>query len=302
MTSISNVAVVGSGQMGLGIAENLAQAGFFVQIHKMTNTGELIAVRDKFINGLQKRVERGKLIREDFDKITANVTFHGYLVGIDSCQLVIESVVENFSIKKNTLKTIEDFVHYDTIIASNTSSLPLSSLACKLERPQNFVGLHFFNPANVMKLVEIGVTQQTHLDVVETCKTVCVRLGKTSVEVKASPGYVVNRLLLPYLLQSIETLEGSLTDAQSIDTAMQLGCGHPMGPLSLADFIGLDTVESMAKYLLHELQDKRYRIPSLLRLLVSRGEFGKKSGKGIFDYSVKPPKINSTVTNALQPK
>ena len=286
--SIEKVAVIGCGQMGLGITEVCAVAGFEVVAIKATG-GDLEKVRARLAKSLDRRVAKGKLSAEDRDATLARVRFAGDLEPVADVDLVIESALEDFAIKADLLQAIEAKISEGTILASNTSSLPLVKLAERVKRPEQLLALHFFNPAVIMKLVELGVTDKTAPGVTEAARAFCQQIGKVPVEVSASPGYVVNRLLVPYLLHAIETLESGIAGPEAIDEAMRLGCVHPMGPLSLADLIGLDVVAAMAATLQAELRDSRYRVPSLLRRLVNAGELGRKAGKGIFDYTGEQP-------------
>ncbi|MBX3249450.1 MAG: 3-hydroxybutyryl-CoA dehydrogenase [Myxococcales bacterium] len=289
--SIGSVGVVGCGQMGLGIVEVVASAGYAVTALKAT-PGDLEKVKARVAKSLDRRVDKGKLERAEADAILGRITITLELADLRDCDLVIESALEEMDTKAKLLRELEDVMTNGAILASNTSSLPLLKLADSLRRPEQFLALHFFNPAQVMKLVELGVTDRTAPGVVAAAKTFCQSIGKTAVEVSASPGYVVNRLLVPYLLHAIETLEEGVADAPAVDAAMQLGCNHPIGPLALADLIGLDVVMAMATTLQRELADSRYRVPSLLRRLVADQQLGRKSGIGLYDYRGKEPVTN----------
>lgn len=286
--SIERVAVIGCGRMGRGIAEVCAVAGFSVIAVKATG-GDLGEVRARFERSLERRVAKGKLSAEEKQAILARIEIAGTLDGVADADLVIESALEDFAVKAQLLCDLEGRMSQGAILASNTSSLSLVKLAERVQRPEQLLALHFFNPAVVMKLVELGVTDKTAPGATETARAFCQQIGKVPVEVSASPGYVVNRLLVPYLLHAIETLEHGVAGPEAIDEAMRLGCAHPMGPLALADLIGLDVVSAMATTLQAELRDSRYRVPSLLRRLVNAGELGRKSGKGIFDYGGEQP-------------
>lgn len=289
--SIGSVGVIGCGQMGLGIVEVVASAGYAVTAVKAT-PGDLEKVKAKVAKSLGRRVDKGKLERAEADAILDRITITLDLADVSDCDLVIESALEEMDTKAKLLRDLEGVMTNGAILASNTSSLPLLKLADGLRRPEQFLALHFFNPAQVMKLIELGITDRTAPGVVAATKTFCQSIGKTAVEVSASPGYVVNRLLVPYLLHAIETLEEGIADAPAVDTAMQLGCNHPIGPLALADLIGLDVVMAMATTLQRELADSRYRVPSLLRRLVADQQLGRKSGIGLYDYRGKEPVTN----------
>jgi 3-hydroxybutyryl-CoA dehydrogenase len=282
--AIEKIAVIGCGQMGLGIAESAATAGVSVLAVKLTG-GDLEVPRRTVAKGLDRRVAKGKLSQEERDAILGRLTFTADLSQLAGIPLVIESCVEELQTKGDILARLEPFLGEETILASNTSSLRLTELANFLQRPNRFLALHFFNPVPMMKLVEVSATSQTDLDARDAVVAFSEQIGKTPVLIQDLPGYVVNRLLVPYILHAIETLEAGVASAESIDTAMKLGCGHPMGPLALADLIGLDVVFAMAKTMHHELRDSRYRSPSLLRRLVLAGHLGRKTERGIYDYT-----------------
>ncbi|MEM1415057.1 MAG: 3-hydroxyacyl-CoA dehydrogenase family protein [Myxococcota bacterium] len=295
--SIETIVVVGCGQMGLGIAEACASHGKTVRLIKAT-PGTTEKAEARVQKSLGKRLQKGKIDQAEHDAILGRISFHTDLV-VEDVDLVIESALEHMETKVSLLRRLEARMAPGAILASNTSSLPLLELAEAMERPAQFLALHFFNPAQVMKLVEVGVTESTAPGVIETCKQLCAAIEKTPVIVSASPGYVVNRLLTPYMLHAIETLDAGIADAPSVDTAMKLGCGHPMGPLALADLIGLDVVRKMAETMGAELRDSRYRIPPLLDRLVEAGQLGRKSKLGLYDYRDDPR--NPVMNPALAP-
>ncbi|HEX6243836.1 MAG TPA: 3-hydroxyacyl-CoA dehydrogenase family protein [Polyangiales bacterium] len=293
--AVEKIAVIGCGQMGLGITESAASHGVRVVAVKLT-PGDLEAPRRRIQKGLDRRVERGKLSAEARASIMANIHFTSDLSEIGDADIVIESCVEDLASKCEILAKVEGHMREDAILASNTSSLRLRELARVLARPSQFLALHFFNPVPAMKLVEVSGTPETLPGAVETANAFCLQIDKTPVLIQDLPGYVVNRLLVPYMLHAIETLELGVATAESIDTAMKLGCGHPMGPLALADLIGLDVVIAMAKTMHSELRDSRYKQPSLLLRLVLAGHLGRKTGRGIYDYSnAENPVVNPAV-------
>jgi 3-hydroxybutyryl-CoA dehydrogenase len=294
--AVEKIAVIGCGQMGLGIAESAASQGVSVVAVKLTE-GDLEAPRRRIQKGLDRRVEKGKLSAEARDATMASIRFTADLADIADADIVIESCVEELALKCEVLAKVETYMRPDAILASNTSSLRLRDLARVLARPQQFLALHFFNPVPAMKLVEVSGTPDTDSAVCEAASAFCLQIDKTPVLIQDLPGYVVNRLLVPYMLHAIETLELGVASAESIDTAMKLGCGHPMGPLALADLIGLDVVIAMAKTMHSELRDSRYKQPALLRRLVLAGHLGRKSGRGIYDYSnAEKPVVNPAVS------
>ncbi|RLB51353.1 MAG: 3-hydroxybutyryl-CoA dehydrogenase [Deltaproteobacteria bacterium] len=288
---ISKVGVVGSGVMGKGIATTVASRGIPVVLVRATG-GDPKPVREQIAAQLERRVKRGKLSPEERDATLGRLTVSPDLADLAGCDLVIETALEELEPKRALLLRIEKHITAGTVLVTNTSSLPLDELADAIDRPEELVALHFFNPVGAMKLVELAATTRTAPGALLSARAFCERIGKVPVEVKPSPGYVVNRLLVPMLLHAIETLEAGTATPEAIDTAMKLGAAHPMGPLALADLIGLDVVFAMATTLKRELRDKRYRAPSLLRRLVLAGEVGKKTGRGIYDYSGERPVPN----------
>jgi len=293
--AIGKIAVIGCGQMGLGIAESAATHGIQVIAVKLT-AGDLDRARARIAKGLDRRVGRGKLAASERDAILGRIHFTSDLEALRDVELVIESCVEDAAVKSETLTTLERYIAPTTVLASNTSSLRLAELARGLTHPERFLALHFFNPVSAMKLVEVAGTSETDSDVRQRATDFCTQIGKTPVQIQDTPGYVVNRLLVPYILHAIETLEQGIATADSIDVAMKLGCGHPMGPLALADLIGLDVVVAMAKTMHTELRDSRYRAPSLLRRLVLAGHLGRKTSRGIYDYTnAENPMVNAAI-------
>jgi 3-hydroxybutyryl-CoA dehydrogenase len=291
MTTLNSIAIVGTGAMGRGIAEVSAAHGFETMLVKAT-PGSLDGARRLIAESLGRAVKKGKMTPEALDDTLGRLTLTSDLDALAHCDLVIESIVEDLESKRALFAELEPRLSTATVLASNTSSLPLSQLSETLKVPTRFVGVHFFSPVPVMKLVEIGATSRTYPQAVETAQQFARALEKTPVMVGDSSGYIVNRLLVPYLLDGIGALEARVAPAEAIDTAMRLGCGHPMGPLALADAIGLDIVYAMAKTMHRELNDRRYSPPALLRRLVLNNHLGKKTKLGIFDYSVEPAREN----------
>jgi 3-hydroxybutyryl-CoA dehydrogenase len=293
--AIAKIAVIGCGQMGLGIAESAATHGVHVIAVKLT-PGDLAVPRGTVQKGLERRVARGKLTAELRDGILSRLHFTNDLREIAGVDLVIESCLEELQTKGDILAKLEGFIGPATVLASNTSSLRLAELAGFLKHPERFLALHFFNPVPAMKLVEVSATLHTSEAARSLAMDFCTQIDKTPVQIQDTPGYVVNRLLVPFMLHAIETLEQGVASAESIDVAMKLGCGHPMGPLALADLIGLDVVFAMAKTMHSELRDSRYRSPSLLRRLVLAGHLGRKSARGIYDYTdAANPMVNPAI-------
>jgi len=295
---VNTVGVVGCGLMGSGVAEVAALAGFDVVVVKAT-AGSLEGAIKRVEASLDRSVAKGKLTQEARDAARARMTFSGDLDALAPCDLVIESTAETIASKKRILAEIEAAVGAHAIVTTNTSSLPLAQLAAALRSPERFVGLHFFSPVPAMKLVEVGRVALSAQDVVAAACLFIEKLGKTPILLGDEPGYIVNRLLVPYLCQAIEMLESGVARAQDIDTAMKLGCGHPLGPLALSDLIGLDIVFAMAQTLSIELRDKRFKPPTLLRRLVLAGNLGKKTKLGLYDYRGAEPTENREIRTAL---
>jgi 3-hydroxybutyryl-CoA dehydrogenase len=267
--------------MGRGIAEVAAAAGIQTHAIKLTE-GSLDGPRQKIAAGLDRRVKKGKMTAEERDGVLSRITFSADLDAVRDAEIVVESVLEEMDAKTKLFAELEPKMHPEAVLGSNTSSLRLETLAAALARPERFVGLHFFSPVPAMELVELGTVRQTSPAAIARAEAFCRQIGKTPVRIQAAPGYVVNRLLVPYLLHGIETFEVGLADADGIDTAMRLGCGHPMGPLALSDLIGLDVVLAMAQTMRKELDDPRYRVPATLEKLCKAGELGRKTGIGIY--------------------
>jgi 3-hydroxybutyryl-CoA dehydrogenase len=285
---IRSVGVLGAGQMGLGIAQATARAGYETIMAKAT-PGALDAQRGKVEKQLQKDVERGKLTAADHGALLERLRWTSHLHDLADVDLVIESIVEELPVKRDHLMRLDEVVKEDAIFATNTSTLTVTELAGATNRAERFIGLHFFNPVHAMKLVEVAPGLRTSPQTVETCVAFAKRLGKVPVTVADSTGYIVNRLLVPYMVDAIACLERGLGSIADIDAAMQNGANHPMGPLALADFIGLDIVFHMSSLLLEEYPEPRFAPPPLLRRMVLAGWLGRKSGLGFYDYKQNPP-------------
>ncbi len=296
--NVKTVGIVGCGLMGSGVAEVAALAGFDVVVVKAT-AGSLEGAIKRVEASLDRSVAKGKLSQDARDAARARMTFSGDLDALSPCDLVIESTAETVASKKRMLAEIEAAVGPHAIVATNTSSLPLPQLASALETPERFIGLHFFSPVPAMKLVEVGRLTRSAQSAVSAACAFVEKLGKTPILLGDEPGYIVNRLLVPYLCHAIEMLEGGVARAEDIDAAMKLGCGHPLGPLALSDLIGLDIVFAMAQTLSNELRDKRFKPPTLLRRLVLAGNLGKKTKLGLYDYRGAEPTENPEIRAAL---
>jgi 3-hydroxybutyryl-CoA dehydrogenase len=281
---ILNVGVVGFGQMGTGIAQVTASAGYKVIACDVDQ-----AYLDKGVarigKNLDKAIEKGKIADQDKQRVLGQISTTTQLEGLKDCQLVIEAVVENMSTKIEIFRKLDDICAPETILSSNTSSLSITDMSAHTRRPKKFMGLHFFNPVHIMKLVEVVRTISTDDETYKTGSRFAESVGKTIVSCGDRPGFVVNRLLVPYLLDAIRILEDGTATRDDIDTGMTLGCGHPMGPLTLTDFIGLDTILYIADIMFIEFKDSHFAAPPLLRRMVNMGFMGKKSGKGFYDYT-----------------
>lgn len=281
MTDIQTIGIVGAGLMGTGIAEVAALAGVDVVLCKAT-PGSPLEARKRVEKSLAKAVERGKLAPDARDAALARLTITADKTALAAADLVIESVVEDMATKQALFAELHPIVKPEAIFASNTSTLRICEMAS--ERPERTIGMHFFSPVPAMKLVELVHVPATDAAVLARASRFLGRLGKIVVPVMDSSGFVVNRLLVPYLVGAIAAYEHGLARPDEIDTAMRLGCGHPVGPLALCDLIGLDIVYAMAKLLFAEFHDVRYGPPALLRRLVQQGHLGKKTGLGFYDY------------------
>jgi 3-hydroxybutyryl-CoA dehydrogenase len=282
--AIQKVGVVGCGLMGSGIAQVTAQAGLPTVVREVSQ--ELVDKGLKGIeNNLARLVEKGALTEQAKTEIRGRLKGVTSLDELKDCDLVIEAIIEQLPAKRELFCTLDSLCPPHTIFASNTSSLTITEIAAATKRPQRFVGLHFFNPVPVMKLVEVVKTIATDAGVYEEMVNFGAKLGKTPVRAQDSGGFIVNRLLVPYLLDSIRALEEGVGSVVDIDNSMKLGCGYPMGPFTLLDFVGLDTTYYISQIMFDEFKEKRFAAPPLLKRMVLAGWHGRKTGRGFYDYA-----------------
>ena len=284
--AIQKVGVVGLGLMGSGIAQVCAQAGV-PTVAREVNAALLEKGLGRIRKFLDDGVAKGKLEAAARDATLAHLKGTTQVEDLAGCDLVIEAIVENLDAKRALFTELDRVTGPQAIYASNTSSLSVTEMAAMTKRPGRFVGLHFFNPVPLMKLVEVVSTILTEPATLAEVKEFAARVGKTPVSARDTTGFVVNRLLVPYLLDAIRMLESGVATREDIDNAMKLGCGYPMGPLTLLDFVGLDTTYYIANIMFDEFKEPRFAPPPLLKRMVLAGHHGKKSGRGFYDYSPK---------------
>ena len=291
--NIKKVGVLGCGLMGSGIAQVAATAGFDVTV---------LEVEQKFLDkgfagiekSLAKFAEKGT-VKESPDVIRARLKGTTKKEDLADCDIIIEAIIENVAEKKKMFASLDPVVKKEGIFASNTSSISITELLTSAKRPERFVGLHFFNPVPLMKLVEVVRTIATANDVYESAYEFARKLGKVPVRTSDKTGFIVNRLLVPYLLDAVRAYEEGVGSIEDIDTSMKLGCGYPMGPFTLLDFVGLDTTYYITHVMYDEFKERRFASPPLLKRLVMAGWYGRKSGKGFYDYT----DPNNPVANKL---
>ena len=291
--AIEKVGVVGCGLMGSGIAQVAAQAGCQVTVREVSS--QLV---EKGLQSIEKNlgrlVEKGTLTAADRDQVRGRLHGTTNLEDLRDCDLVIEAIIEQLPEKQEFYTALDKICKPVTIFASNTSSISITEMAVVTKRPERFLGMHFFNPVPVMKLVEVIRTIATDPKVFDEVVAFGARLGKTVVRTSDRTGFIVNRLLVPYLLDAVRALEEGVASIEDIDNSMKLGCGHPMGPLTLLDFVGLDTTHYIADVMFDEFKEKRFASPPLLKRMVLAGWNGRKAGRGFYDYAdpSKPKAMN----------
>lgn len=285
---MKKVGVVGCGLMGSGITQVVAEAGYAVIVREVDR-----ALLDKGLGMITKNlgraVEKGKLTPEARDRAWGNITGTLDLKDLRECEIVVEAIVEDLGAKGALFGELDGLCPPGTIFATNTSSLTVTSIAAATRRAEKMVGMHFFNPVPAMKLVEVVRALRTSEETFDAAMEFCRSLGKEPIAARDNCGFIVNLLLVPYLLDAIRALEAGVGSVEDMDRGMVLGCGHPMGPFTLLDFVGLDTTHHIANILFDEYREKRYAPPPLLTRLVQAGFLGKKSGRGFYDYSGPKP-------------
>ena len=274
--------------MGAGIAQVCATAGYPTLVRDVDQAA-LARGRASIEKSLGKLVEKAKLSPANRDAALGRLRFTTDLAALRDSDLVLEAVTEDLALKNQLWTALDALCRPETIFASNTSSIPIHAMAAATRRPDRFVGLHFFNPVPLMPLVEVVRPAAASRETFDRCLAFARSLGKETVVAKDAPGFIVNLLLVPYLLDAVRALERGVATVTDVDTAMRLGCGYPMGPFTLLDVVGIDTTVRISEIMFSEYQDPRYAPPPLLHRMVARGWYGRKSGKGFYDYSADPP-------------
>ena len=294
MAEIKRVGVLGAGLMGHGIAQVCAQSGYDVVLREVDDAtlGKGIAKIEK---QLARAVEKGKSSQEDADAVRGRIQGSTDYADLADCDLIIEAITEDLALKLAMWKEVDAVAKADAVFATNTSSLAVIDQAASTSRPDRFVGLHYFNPAQVMKLVEVIRAVTTSDEAFETARAFAESQKKLAIPTKDKAGFIVNRLLVPYMLDAIRAFEEGVGSVAEIDEAMKAGAGHPMGPLTLADFVGLDTMGSICDVLFDEFRERRFAQPPTLRKMLAAGWYGRKSGKGFYDYAGEAPVENAGI-------
>jgi 3-hydroxybutyryl-CoA dehydrogenase len=283
MSGIDSVAVVGGGFMGTGIAEAVAVAGLPVVVRDI-DAASVDAAQRRIETSLERAVKGGKIDSGDADAALGRIELTTEIEAVDGADLVIEAVPEHEPLKVEVMRAIDTIATEEAIVASNTSSIPIAQLAAHVRRPERVLGLHFFSPVPVMKLVEVVVALDTARETVDRAKAFAEQIGKRPIETKDRSGFIVNMLLVPYLVAAVRMFEDGFASREDIDAGMKLGCGHPMGPLTLCDFIGLDVIYAVCDSLYEEFKRDEYAPPPLLKRMLASGRLGRKSGRGFYEY------------------
>ena len=281
--SVSVIGVVGAGFMGSGIAESAAGAGKHVVLYE-PESEPLERSREKLADSMNRAVARGKLRRDDATSVTERVLYTTRLADLSGADAVIEAIVEDAGVKGELFARLDAELPGAEFLASNTSSIPIAELAARTSRPERVLGLHFFSPVPVMKLVEVVVGLGTAPETVAAGETFAQEIGKRPIRTKDRSGFIVNMLLVPYLMAGVRMYEDGFASREDIDAGMRLGCGHPMGPLTLCDFIGLDVLYAVCDSLYEEFKQPGYAPPPLMKRMVASGRLGRKSGRGFYEY------------------
>jgi 3-hydroxybutyryl-CoA dehydrogenase len=283
MAEVREIGVVGAGFMGSGIAESAARAGLRVRVYEPA-AGPLEHSRTSIARSVERAVRGGKMDAEQAQALQERITFSSELHSLHGAELVIEAIVEDLGVKREVFRTLDDALDDGVILASNTSSIPIAGLAAATHRPSRVLGLHFFSPVPVMRLVEIVVALDTADETVQTAEAFVEQIGKRPIRTKDRSGFIVNMLLVPYLMAAVRMYEDGFATREDIDEGMKLGAGHPMGPLQLCDFIGLDVLYAVCDSLYEEFKRAEYAPPPLMKRMVASGHLGRKTGRGFYEY------------------
>jgi 3-hydroxybutyryl-CoA dehydrogenase len=283
MAEVRDIGVVGAGFMGSGIAESAARAGLRVRVYEPA-AGPLEHSRTSIARSVERAVRGGKMDAEQAQALQERITFSSELHSLHGAELVIEAIVEDLGVKREVFRTLDDALDDGVILASNTSSIPIAGLAAATHRPSRVLGLHFFSPVPVMRLVEIVVALDTADETVQTAEAFVEQIGKRPIRTKDRSGFIVNMLLVPYLMAAVRMYEDGFATREDIDEGMKLGAGHPMGPLQLCDFIGLDVLYAVCDSLYEEFKRAEYAPPPLMKRMVALRHLGRKTGRGFYEY------------------
>jgi 3-hydroxybutyryl-CoA dehydrogenase len=284
MAEVREIGVVGAGFMGSGIAEAAARAGLRVHVYEPQEE-PLERARTGIASSVQRAIRGGKLDAEEARELQERISFSTELHSLHGAELVIEAIIEDDAIKRRMFRSLDDALDESVILASNTSSIPIAGLAAATHRPDRVIGLHFFSPVPVMKLVEIVVALDTAAATIDRAEMFVTQIGKRPIRTKDRSGFIVNMLLVPYLMAAVRMYEDGFASREDIDEGMRLGCGHPMGPLSLCDFIGLDVLYAVCDSLYEEFKRAEFAPPPLMKRMVALGHLGRKTGRGFYEYA-----------------
>jgi 3-hydroxybutyryl-CoA dehydrogenase len=283
MAEVTDIGVVGAGFMGSGIAESAARAGVNVRVYEPYEAA-LESSRSRIAKSVERGVRGGKMDEGEAQRLQEHIDWSTDIDALGDAQLVIEAIVEDFDVKREMFGRLDDALDDSVILASNTSSIPIAGLAAATRRPTQVLGLHFFSPVPVMKLVEVVVALDTDEATVARAEAFANQIGKRPIRTKDRSGFIVNMLLVPYLMAAVRMYEDGFATREDIDEGMRLGCGHPMGPLTLCDFIGLDVLYAVCDSLYEEFKRAEYAPPPLMKRMVALGHLGRKAGRGFYEY------------------